>query len=91
MINSVKPTVHKYYFPFLLKDMCDCHGITMNLVVLGVLHAGFGAHMCAGAQALVPIGRSIQLDPDCTCSCGGCFPTVFIDSNITYEVLLVYI
>lgn len=35
--------------------------------------------MRAYAKALVPIGRFIQLDPDCICSCGGCFPTALMN------------
>ena len=38
---------------------------------------------CADAKALVPIGRSIQLDPDCS-TCGGCI----FNSRLEYDTVL---
>ena len=40
-----------------------------------------GSVLCAVAKALVPIGRSIQLDPDCT------FPTEAVFDSIPYEII----
>ena len=55
----------------ILKDLGDYHCITLNLVVLGVRYRQLEYKMCAAVKALVSIGRSIKLNPDCS-TCGGC-------------------
>ena len=60
----------KEKFDNIEKSMGDYHSLLWNLVVL-VRYMQVEHKKCAGAKALVPIGRSIQLDPDCS-TCGGC-------------------
>ena len=48
----------------------DYHCIPLNLVVLVTYMQEVEQKRYAGAKALVPIGRPVQLDPDCSI-CGG--------------------